>query len=185
MANRSIKQIEHQKKITELARITNTGKKRPSFGKEWRENISKSHKGKVSNMKDKNHSEESKNKMSESSKGKPKLWLRGKPKSEEHKRKLSIACRGLHSGESSHLWKGGITPINKKIRRSSEYSDWRTKVFKRDDFTCYGCDRRGVELHPHHMLAFAKYPEYRFEEWNGQTLCKECHMHLHNELGRS
>ena len=44
--------------------------------------------------------------------------------------------KGIHhiaiSGENSHLWRGGITPINKALRSSLEYEEWRTKVFERD-----------------------------------------------------
>lgn len=87
------------------------------------------------------------------------------------------------SGKNSSNWKGGITSKNRIIRASIEYKNWRKKVFERDDYTCQGCDIRGSYLHPHHLISFAKYPEYRFEVWNGQTACKECHENLHKELG--
>jgi len=73
-------------------------------------------------------------------------------------------------------WKGGITPINKRIRRSSKFFHWRNMIFKRDDYTCQKCRKRGGELHPHHIKQFAYYPELRFDLNNGITLCKSCHL---------
>lgn len=85
-----------------------------------------------------------------------------------------------YKGEKNHMWKGGVTPINKKIRRSPAFKEWREKVFKRDDYTCQICDTRGGELHPNHIKKFADYPSLRFIVSNGITLCKDCHYNLVN-----
>ena len=71
--------------------------------------------------------------------------------------------------------KGWITPVNKLIRGSFEYKLWREAVFKRDDFTCIWCGKRGVVLHADHIKQFAFYPELRFAIDNGRTLCVPCH----------
>ena len=89
--------------------------------------------------------------------------------------------RSLARSESKRLtnnpnWKGGITPLNKRIRRSAEFSQWRKLVFERDDFTCQLCGQRGGELHPDHIKQFAYHPDLRFELSNGRTLCKTCHI---------
>lgn len=101
------------------------------------------------------------------------------PKTEFKKGGRTIA------GENHHNWKGGVTKESKKIRLTAPWRNWRRAVFERDDYTCQGCGTKGCNLHPHHIWSFAKYPKYRFEEWNGQTLCRPCHLHLHNELGRN
>lgn len=82
----------------------------------------------------------------------------------------------LNKGEKSYLWKGGITPINKLLRRSTAFKEWRESVFKRDNWTCQACEVRGGELHPDHIKQWALFPELRFELSNGRTLCKDCHM---------
>lgn len=83
--------------------------------------------------------------------------------------------KGQMTGENNVNWKGGITPINMQIRQSSEYKDWRTEVFKRDNYTCQDCGSRGVTLHADHIKPFAYFPELRLVIDNGRTLCVGCH----------
>jgi len=95
---------------------------------------------------------------------------------EEHKKNLSIAHMGIQAGEKCHLWKGGITPENHKIRNSTEYKQWRTAVFERDDYTCQDCEERGGVLNADHIQPFAYFPDLRFVIENGRTLCRSCHV---------
>ena len=116
-------------------------------------------------------SEETKKKISENRKGKgignknrlgsiP--WNKGKE-------------RNSFLGENNPNWKGGLTPLNKKIRASLEYKKWRTHVFQRDDYTCQSCGIRGGKLQADHELPFALFTDLRFEVLNGRTLCEQCH----------
>lgn len=104
-------------------------------------------------------------------------------------KKISLACAGRvpwnkgkkHtkiSGSKNPNWKGGVTSVNEKIRKSIEYKLWREAVFKRDNYACVWC-RRSVEvsgkLNSDHIKPFALFPELRFAIDNGRTLCEDCH----------
>lgn len=96
----------------------------------------------------------------------------GKKLSFEHRRKIRENAK---YGENNKAWKGGITPINKRIRSSVEYRLWRLSVFERDSFTCRECGQKGGELHADHIKQFAYYEHLRFVLSNGRTLCVKCH----------
>ena len=86
------------------------------------------------------------------------------------------------SGKNHWNWKGGITPLNKRLRCSSKWKIWRELVFLRDNFTCqninceYCNNKIGVMLHPHHIKQLALYPELAFNVNNGVTYCAEFHL---------
>ena len=98
------------------------------------------------------------------------------------------------SGKNHHNWKGGCTALKERIRHLFEYNEWRSKVFKRDNWTCQCCGRRQskknkVIIEAHHLKPFYKIIEENKiksiehaigckELWdinNGQTLCIPCH----------
>ena len=86
--------------------------------------MSETHKGKKNPMKNKHHTEETRNKMSDAHKG--------KKHSEETRKKLSEG----NKGENNNNWKGGRTPINIYLRKyikpwkiySMEYSDYKSVI---------------------------------------------------------
>ena len=147
---------------------------------EQRRKISEVHKGKHHSLetrqkmsvsrKGKHFSKETRQKLSDAQKGKP-AWNKGKHHSLEARQKMSA----IKQGEKNHFWKGGITPINLKIRASLEYRLWRESVFKRDNYTCVWCRQRGGNLNADHIKPFSLFPELRFAIDNGRTLCLECH----------
>ena len=147
------------------------------------------------------HSEETKLKMSQARKGivfspshlknlsishlgQKGYWTdkkRGKM-SEEQKEKVRLSNLGKHFfnnnpryGKDNNKWKGGITPINAKIRKSRKYKEWRKAVFERDNYTCQECKVRAVYLNADHIKPFAYFKELRFLLDNGRTLCIDCH----------
>lgn len=108
-----------------------------------------------------------------------KPWL-GKKRSEETKKKISQSKIGKPNykrrGENHPFWRGGVTPINQKIRTSLEYKLWRKTIFERDNYQCiWGGKVHGNNLNADHIKPFSLYPELRFSIDNGRTLCAECH----------
>lgn len=134
--------------------------------------MSEVHKGKISSMKGKHHTKETKEKISKR--------LMGRRLSEITRKKIGEAERK----EKHWNWKGGITSTNLKIRNSLESKKWKNNVFARDNWTCQKCERRGIELQAHHILGFSQFPRLKFEINNGITLCRSCHGKFHQVYGR-
>lgn len=121
----------------------------------------------------------------------PKKGKPGPKHTEETKEKIRqtnkrIGKRPPYNGGDKHWnWKGGISPENKRFRKSKEYILWREAIFKRDDYTCRVCFKKGVYLEPHHIKSFAHFPELRVAIDNGLTLCKDCHKKTDNYCGKN
>lgn len=73
-------------------------------------------------------------------------------------------------------WKGGITPIKKRLRSSKKWKEWRESIFKRDNYTCQECHIKGGSLEPHHIIPLAETLSRVFDVSNGITLCRTCHL---------
>ena len=87
-----------------------------------------------------------------------------------------VALANKYIDKTKHpRWEGGKTPYLKMLRNSNSYKQWRDMVFKRDDYTCQICGKRGCKLQADHIKQFAYYPELRFDTNNGRTLCEKCH----------
>ena len=128
-------------------------------------------------------SEETKIRMSEAAKrngNTPGAWWRGKKRSLKDRLQISVRNKGVNSPN----WRGGISPINKRLRLSLDFKLWREAVFKRDNWTCVICKNRGGVLHPDHIKMFAFHKELRFVVENGRTLCEGCHMSLPTSRSR-
>ena len=157
--------------------------------------------------------------ISEAMKGHKTTWgakigdaLRGRKLSEERRRKISQATMGRPawnkglskasnpdlvtwgcSGEKHWNWKGGISAQEVRLRQSSEYKEWRRKVFERDRYTCVICGQKGGKLVAHHVIPFSvilQLPPKLKEEllWaveNGWTLCEKCHKEIHKRRDAS
>ena len=102
--------------------------------------------------------------------------------------------KGQTAGQNNSNWKGGVTPLVKKIRNSESMKLWRHAVFERDNYTCKWCGKNNgcgktIILNAHHIKEFSEILYTNkistFEEalqceelWdvsNGITLCKKCH----------
>lgn len=138
------------------------------LSKEWRESLSKSRMGIKFSEKHRENIGKSKQGTTAWNKGQKGLqqaWNKGLP-------------TPWATGENNSQWKGGITPINKAIRESIEYEEWRKYCMERDNFTCVECGIIGGRLEVDHIKPFSLYPDLRLELSNGRTLCKPCHKKI-------
>jgi len=127
-------------------------------------------------------------------------WNKGKRMSEEIRKKMSESKKGTVNlkmrGENHPNWKGGTSELRKLIQALNLYREWRSSVFKRDDYTCQKCNKRGGRLHMHHIKPFykiikdnniktvddAKQCKELWDVNNGQTLCIACHIQTDSYL---
>jgi 5-methylcytosine-specific restriction endonuclease McrA len=105
-----------------------------------------------------------------------------------------ILERPARREQNNHFWKGGKTPLMRRIRTHPVYRFWRDQVFHRDNYTCVQCGARTgqgyrVTLNADHIRPFSciihDYNLTSLEEvlacqelWdvnNGRTLCLHCH----------
>jgi protein gp37 len=140
-------------------------------------------KGRVSNFKNKRHSDETKAKMSRLRIASGRVGAPGK--------RFGKALENIRLGAKKNRLKGSIHPnwnnnlsdTNQRIRNGFEFINWRNEVFKRDNYTCQNCgSKKGGNLNAHHIQPFATFPELRFVVDNGVTLCKTCHKAEHKNL---
>ena len=151
------------------------------------------------------HSEYTKSIISAKSMG-HKAWNKGLTKrtDERVQRGSALGAKiriGKNTGASNWNWKSGIAPLEKKIRQSLEYKQWRNEVFKRDRFTCVECGLVGGVLRAHHIKLFSVLLQESRDMFsslalydaailykplwdvnNGVTYCDECHKKLHKQL---
>ena len=82
-------------------------------------------------------------------------------------------------GPNHPNWKGGISGIYHFLRDNEGYREWRKKVYRRDGWVCQTCGSRPKKIIAHHIKSFTDYPELRYNIDNGVTLCRSCHLSLH------
>jgi len=128
------------------------------LSKEHKAKIAKGMKGKQNGLGYK-HTEEAKQKIV--------IANTGKTLSEETKRNISIS-------------KGGNGVLDKDQWNHSKLLQWSRRVRKRDCH-CQKCNST-ENLEAHHIIDKIIMPDLAYEEWNGITLCKPCHIELHKEI---
>ena len=110
-----------------------------------------------------------------------------------------ILLSELNREENHPQWKGGVTPLMRRIRDCFKYREWRAKIFERDNFTCSVCGQRGGwKEADHYPQTFSDiYYSNNIQTieqailcqdfWvvdNGRTVCRKCHITSVHHFGR-
>ncbi len=129
-----------------------------------------------------------------------KTWNKRRKWTKEERQKIADGLP-VRMGKDSPNWRGGTTKLGTRIRSLKKYREWRSEVFKRDNWTCQKCGRRRkkgdrVIIHANHLKPFYKIlAENKIktvqdalkcdELWdisNGETLCIFCHRQTDSYL---
>lgn len=95
------------------------------------------------------------------------------------------ACRGENKrGKNNPNYRHGKAYLSGRRPVDKKYREWRTSVFKRDNYTCQFCGKRGGELNADHIRPWAYFQSLRHEVKNGRTLCVPCHRKTYKEISR-
>lgn len=97
---------------------------------------------------------------------------RGNQSTMENRIKSSCRQRGIAFED----FDGFATTEQHMARNNTYYKEWKNNVFKRDNYTCQCCGKRGGNLNAHHLYNFAEYEDLRYDVDNGITFCEYCHL---------
>ena len=146
--------------------------------KEHREKIGEAHKGKPSGMLGKKAWNRGTRGVCKANSGSFKRgripWNKGKKyKGCSHSREWTEKVRQSLIKRADRI--GRKKYVRPKHNTHWKYREWRTRVFKRDDFTCWICEEKSGKIEAHHLKKWSKYPNLRYKISNGLTLCEFCH----------
>ena len=173
-------------------------KSRGPMKQEIKDKIAQSNKGKVRTPEQKERYRQSK------------LGEKGPMFGKTHSNEYIERLRHDMIGEKNPWYKDGRTPLHVALRNLKTFSNWKIKVFQRDDFTCQDCGVRGGKLEAHHIKYFSEilneflefYNQFSPKEdketllrlsynwsdfWdvrNGKTLCSGCHDKYPTYIGK-
>tara|TARA_R110000751_G_scaffold46368_1_gene104387 strand:+ start:4330 stop:5040 length:711 start_codon:yes stop_codon:yes gene_type:complete len=97
---------------------------------------------------------------------------------------LATESKKSKTGENNHNWRFDLSQEERENRRQcKEYTEWRTNVFSRDNYTCQICEKSSG-LNAHHLDGWNWCIERRHDIDNGVTLCVDCHERFHAVYGK-
>jgi len=125
-------------------------------------------------------------KSNEGKKGRP-CWFKGKHHTIKTRIKISLVKKKsplTKRGPDNPAWIDGKGYERRDERttfqQTLEYRLFREGVFRRDDWTCQLCKKKGCQLCVDHIKSYKSHPDLRTNVENGRTLCTECHRKTPN-----
>lgn len=93
------------------------------------------------------------------------------------KQKISNSLKGRFRKHKNPNWKnGGVKKYRTILQGQFEYNEWRSAIFKRDNYTCQECGKpSNGDIQAHHIIPVNKEPDRILDIDNGITLCIKCH----------
>lgn len=102
-------------------------------------------------------------------------------------KEVSSARASSRVGPANPNWNSTLSEEDreKQGRPNSLITEWRNKVYTRDNYICVVCGAHstGGTLNAHHLDSYQAHPEHRFDITNGVTLCTACHKAFHKQYG--
>ena len=105
---------------------------------------------------------------------------RGKYCSKECYRKWQLSSENSGSNHPNWVDGGKHEKEVHALRHSPEWAAWRSLIYSRDNYMCRFCSSK-KELEPHHIYPRRDYPDRVFDQTNGITLCRPCHIQTINK----
>ncbi len=88
----------------------------------------------------------------------------------------------LNKGDKHWNWKGGVSfENNNEFYWRKEWKEVRDKCYKRDNYTCQICRRKGLYINAHHIMSRRDFPELELDLSNLLTVCISCHLKIERE----
>lgn len=98
-------------------------------------------------------------------------------------------CRKCYRGSVTRRWNHTLTMAERGKSRTKQpaYVQWRWRVFERDIFTCQLCGEKKIRnnLVAHHLYSYGSFPDLRWTDNNGITICRKCHDQFHFVFGNT
>lgn len=89
------------------------------------------------------------------------------------------------SGKNNYGYNCALTDKDREDRRKiNGYKQWVKNVYKKDNYTCQKCYKKGGKLNAHHIEGYAENKKIRTIVSNGIVLCKKCHNIFHSFYGK-
>lgn len=95
---------------------------------------------------------------------------------------LVLVCGSNKPSQPKTTGKRTTPRVRTREDETPGYFAWRTRVLKRDGFTCVKCGSN-ENLQVHHLWGYKENPELAIVDDNGVTLCKDCHDQYHDING--